>query len=254
MIPRAEIAAAYERLGAGPVAVRSSATAEDLPDASFAGQHDTVPRRHRHRRAARGDREMLGFAGRRPGGRPTGRRAGSTETVRMAVVVQRMVDAATAGVLFTANPLTGRRTEMLVDAARGLGTTVVDGAAAVDHYVLDGVGAGRSRLPDPRHSWPSCGPPGSGCKPPSAARRTWSGRSTPTASCGCCSRGRSPRSSRCRRRPATCAVYLEFGHVQGMLQPVTPMGMSTLKTVVAMSRRSASGWRSSTSAAGCTAT
>ncbi|RBL81800.1 hypothetical protein DDE05_41975, partial [Streptomyces cavourensis] len=43
-----------------------------------------------------------------------------------------------AGVLFTADPLTGRRGVCVVDAAPGLGTTVVDGAAAVDHYVLDG--------------------------------------------------------------------------------------------------------------------
>ena len=48
-----------------------------------------------------------------------------------------MVAPAVAGVLFTANPLTGRRDEMAVDAAPGLGTAVVDGTAAVDHYVLD---------------------------------------------------------------------------------------------------------------------
>ncbi|MGW6568629.1 PEP/pyruvate-binding domain-containing protein [Streptomyces sp. NPDC054975] len=58
--------------------------------------------------------------------------------VRMAVVVQRMVDADVAGVLFTANPLTGSRGASVVDAAPGLGTAVVDGTAAADHYVLDG--------------------------------------------------------------------------------------------------------------------
>src|SRR4029453_10604933 len=58
------------------------------------------------------------------------------DAVRMAVVVQQMVDAEVAGVLFTANPLTGSRSEMMVDAAPGPGTTGVAGAAAVDHYVL----------------------------------------------------------------------------------------------------------------------
>ena len=46
----------------------------------------------------------------------------------MAVVVQRMIDPAVAGVVFTANPITGTRTEMVIDAVRGLGDKVVDGA------------------------------------------------------------------------------------------------------------------------------
>ena len=142
VVPAAEIVAAYEQLGAGPVAVRSSATAEDLPDASFAGQHDTVLDvtgaddllaavatcwASLHSARAVAYREAHGIA---------------HDTVRMAVVVQRMVDAEVSGVLFTANPLTGNRTEMMVDAAPGLGTAVVDGAADADHYVL---GDGRRR-------------------------------------------------------------------------------------------------------------
>jgi len=51
----------------------------------------------------------------------------------MAVVVQRMLDPAVAGVAFTANPITGTWTEMVVDAVAGLGTRVVDGSAAADH-------------------------------------------------------------------------------------------------------------------------
>lgn len=139
VIPEAEIVAAYERLGAGPVAVRSSATAEDLPEASFAGQQDTVlnvtgtsdliaairkcwDSLHTVRATAYRDARQIDH-----------------QAVRMAVVVQRMVAPSVAGVLFTANPVTGRRDEMAVDAAPGLGTTVVDGAVTVDHYVLDGV-------------------------------------------------------------------------------------------------------------------
>ena len=120
------------------MAVRSSATAEDLPDASFAGQQDTIlnvtgtaeliaaietcwDSLHSDRATAYRDARQIDH-----------------QTVRMAVVVQRMITPTVAGVLFTANPLTGRRDEMAVDAAAGLGTTVVDGAATVDHYVLDG--------------------------------------------------------------------------------------------------------------------
>src|SRR5688500_4158512 len=140
VVPAAEVVAAYAGLGAGPVAVRSSATAEDLPDASFAGQHDTVL-------GVTGPDELLAaittcWESLRSARAVAYREAHDIghDTVRMAVVVQRMVDAEVSGVLFTANPLTGNRTEMMVDAAPGLGTTVVDGAADVDHYVL-GAGA-----------------------------------------------------------------------------------------------------------------
>ena len=54
----------------------------------------------------------------------------------MAVVIQRMLDPAVARVPFTANPITGTWTEMVVDAVAGLGTRVVDGSAAADHYVI----------------------------------------------------------------------------------------------------------------------
>ena len=58
-------------------------------------------------------------------------------TVSLAVVVQRMVDAAVAGVLFTANPVTGRRHEAVIDASPGLGEAVVSGAVNPDHFVVD---------------------------------------------------------------------------------------------------------------------
>ncbi|MBW8767671.1 MAG: hypothetical protein JF630_16120, partial [Geodermatophilales bacterium] len=61
---------------------------------------------------------------------------------RLAVVVQQMVDVAVAGVLFTANPVTGRRSETVIDAAPGLGEAVVSGVVNPDHFVLDkGTGA-----------------------------------------------------------------------------------------------------------------
>ncbi|MFB6725948.1 PEP/pyruvate-binding domain-containing protein [Kribbella sp. NPDC056345] len=132
------IRAAYAALGAEvPVAVRSSATAEDLGFASFAGQQDTYL-------------DVVGAdavldAVRRCWASLWTDRAWSyretnevdQDTVAVAVVVQRMVDAKAAGVLFTANPLTGRRNEAVIDAAPGLGEAVVSGAVNPDHFVVD---------------------------------------------------------------------------------------------------------------------
>ena len=119
------------------MAVRSSATAEDLPFASFAGQQDTFL-------------NVVGFdavlaAARQCWAslwtdRAVSYRAAhgiSPSAVSLAVVVQRMVDAAVAGVLFTANPVTGRRHEAVIDASPGLGEAVVSGAVNPDHFVVD---------------------------------------------------------------------------------------------------------------------
>ncbi len=131
---------AYRVLGNGeaiPVAVRSSATAEDLPSASFAGQQETylnivgiealLTAVRRCWASLWTDRAVMYRAS--PGLDP--------RTVRMAVVVQRMVQASTAGVLFTANPLTGKRREIMIDANPGLGEAVVSGATNPDHFVVN---------------------------------------------------------------------------------------------------------------------
>jgi pyruvate,water dikinase len=136
---RGEILGAYERLGAAAVAVRSSATAEDLPHASFAGQHETLLN-------VTGVDALVG-ADRRCWDSLSSERAVAYRAaagvaghaVRMGVVVQRMVDPVAAGVLFTANPITGTRRQMVVDATPGLPDAVVDGSATADHYVLDGL-------------------------------------------------------------------------------------------------------------------
>ncbi|PYC75895.1 pyruvate, water dikinase [Micromonospora arborensis] len=234
VIPAAEVVAAYERLGAGPVAVRSSATAEDLPDASFAGQQDTVLN-------VTGTDALLAAIGKCWASLHTDRatayrdaRQIDHQAVRMAVVVQRMITPTVAGVLFTANPLTGRRDEMAVDAAAGLGTIVVEGAATVDHYVLDGVPRDdtgcltSAHLTDLRETGERL-QAHFGCPQDvewaiDADGVRWLLQSRPITSLF----PLPPDTGKPLPR-----VYLEFGHVQGMLQPVTPMGMSTLRTQIA---------------------
>ena len=118
----------------GRVAARSSAVGEDARDASFAGQHTTVlnaasaaglihavieVRQSAHSVSALAYRERMHIAG----------------PPRIGVVVQRLVDADCAGVLFTRNPATGAR-ERLIEAAWGLGETVVSGAVVPDSYRL----------------------------------------------------------------------------------------------------------------------
>ena len=130
--------AAYERdLKGATVAVRSSATAEDLPDASFAGQQDTYL-------GVLGQTALLDAIRRCWASLFTERavvyradRQIDPRQVALAVVVQRLVDVRTAGVLFTANPITGRRREAVIDAAPGLGEAVVSGATNPDHFVVD---------------------------------------------------------------------------------------------------------------------
>ena len=130
------VRAAYLALGGGPVAVRSSATAEDLPGATFAGQQDTfldVEGTEAVLDAVRGCWASL-WSGRAVAYRE--RLGLDPASVAMAVVVQRMVPADTAGVLFTADPVTGRRDRVVVDAARGLGEAVVSGRVTPEHLVV----------------------------------------------------------------------------------------------------------------------
>ncbi|WP_344841399.1 PEP/pyruvate-binding domain-containing protein [Nonomuraea dietziae] len=119
------------------VAVRSSATAEDLPYASFAGQQDTylnVVGAEAVQDAVRRCWASLWTD------RAVAYRASNGidhAAVRLAVVLQRMVEAEVAGVMFTANPVTGRRREAVIDAAPGLGEAVVSGAVNPDRFVVD---------------------------------------------------------------------------------------------------------------------
>ncbi|MGZ8749395.1 MAG: PEP/pyruvate-binding domain-containing protein [Pseudonocardia sp.] len=133
----AAVTTAYRALGGGPVAVRSSATAEDLPTASFAGQQDTYLN-------VVGAEALLDAVRRCWASLWTDRAVayradlgiGDAE-VRLAVVVQKMVDAQVAGVLFTADPVSGRRSRAVLDASPGLGEAVVSGMVNPDHLAVE---------------------------------------------------------------------------------------------------------------------
>jgi pyruvate,water dikinase len=144
--PQAALDAACAELGEGPVAVRSSACAEDSETASYAGQQETylnvvgaddVGRRIVDCWASFFSERALFYRARK----------GSLDDLRMAVVVQRMVDPRKSGVLLTVDPVQRRRDRMVVEAIFGLGEQVVSGHATPDHYVIDRTGASkRERL------------------------------------------------------------------------------------------------------------
>ena len=126
----------YRRMGGGSVAVRSSATAEDLPQAAFAGQQETFL-------GVSGERALLDAVRRCWASLWSDRAISyreqhglSQSPVKLAVIVQRMVAADVAGVMFTANPVTGARDETIIEASAGLGEALVSGLVTPDHFVL----------------------------------------------------------------------------------------------------------------------
>jgi pyruvate, water dikinase len=133
---REAIEGAYRALGDEPaVAVRSSACAEDSEAASYAGQQETylhvrgvdeVVRRVRDCWASFFSERALFYR----------ERKGSLGDLGMAVVVQRMVTAEVAGVLFTCDPVQRRRDRMVVEAVFGLGEAAVSGHVTPDHFVI----------------------------------------------------------------------------------------------------------------------
>ena len=143
---RADILGAYRQLGEQSetdgdsdsepfVAVRSSATAEDLPDASFAGQHETILNVTAEDLVDRVTECWASLFTERAVHYRNTHEFDHSE-VDIAVVVQRMVDADKSGVMFTRHPSTGDR-EMIVESAWGLGEAVVSGMVSPDHYVID---------------------------------------------------------------------------------------------------------------------
>jgi pyruvate,water dikinase len=131
------VRAAYERLGGGMVAVRSSATAEDTADASFAGQQEThlnITGAERVMDAMRSCWASLYEA------RAIAYRAQcgiDSRDLAIAVVVQRMVQSERSGVAFSCDPLTHDHSVIIIEAVRGLGEALVSGAVTPDMYVVD---------------------------------------------------------------------------------------------------------------------
>ncbi|HEX5415514.1 MAG TPA: PEP/pyruvate-binding domain-containing protein, partial [Chloroflexota bacterium] len=130
------IVAAYLALGGEAVAVRSSATAEDLPEGTFAGQHDTFLNVVGEAAVLNAVRQCWASLWTDRAIAYRDRQGLDHRTVKLAVVVQRLVPAEVAGVLFTANPVTGARDEIVVDASPGLGEAIVAGLVTPDHYVI----------------------------------------------------------------------------------------------------------------------
>lgn len=135
---------AYDELitqcgGEVPVAVRSSATAEDLPDASFAGQQDTYLWINGY--AGVTDHIRQCWASLYTSRAIIYRLKNSIpdEGLSMAVVVQKMVNARTAGVAITMNPSNGDRSKIAIDASWGVGETVVSGLVTPDNILMDKV-------------------------------------------------------------------------------------------------------------------
>ena len=120
----------------GPVAVRSSACAEDSEGASYAGQQESylnvdglpgvLAKIVECWLSFFADRAVF-YRGEK----------GSLGDVAIAVIVQEMIDSKKSGVLFTIDPVQGRKDRMVVEAAFGLGENVVDGRQTPDHYALD---------------------------------------------------------------------------------------------------------------------
>jgi len=131
-----QVIKAYRQLRNGAVAVRSSATAEDLPEAAFAGQQETFLN-------VVGERALLESV-RACWASPWSERAilyrshqdVDQASVRLAIVVQKMVQADVAGVMFTANPVSGATDESVIDANPGLGEAVVGGLVTPDQFVV----------------------------------------------------------------------------------------------------------------------
>jgi len=143
----AEVAAAHAELAqrAGDeelaVAVRSSSVAEDAAEHSFAGEHDTylwvrgaeeVDRRLRECWASLVTARAVAY-------RREAARSGRPDELAMAVVVQQMVPARSAGVLMTLNPVNGDRSKVVVESVWGLGEPLVAGEATPDRFVVDKV-------------------------------------------------------------------------------------------------------------------
>ncbi|WP_426989454.1 PEP/pyruvate-binding domain-containing protein [Pseudarthrobacter sp. Y6] len=268
----AAVEQAYAALGDNvPVAVRSSATAEDLPSASFAGQQDTYLNVVGSAAVVEAVRECWASLWTDRAVSYRASRGIDPAAVALAVVVQRMVDATAAGVLFTANPLTGRRHQAVIDASPGLGEAVVSGAVNPDHFVVDPL-TGRvleRRLGDKRIAVRPI--PGGGTRTLAISNGGAAACLTDKQAAELAALGRrvedhfgSPQDIEwaiagdgrlwlTQSRPITTLfpvpqrasdgegtrVYLCFSLAQGLVRPITPMGLSAFRLIASSVARAA---------------
>jgi pyruvate,water dikinase len=249
---------AYRTLGDRvPVSVRSSATAEDLPFASFAGQQDTFLN-------VVGEDAVVDAVRRCWASLWTDRAVSYRETngidhttAYLAVVVQRMVHSAVSGVLFTANPVTGTRDQVVIDASPGLGEAVVSGAVNPDHFVVSGSEIVERRPGDKRFAIRSL--PGGGTEHvelgendqpcltdeqvhalAELGRRTQAHYGSPQDIEWAIDAGGTPHLT--QSRPITTLfplpdnakpgrVYFCFSLAQGLERPITPMGRAAFREI-----------------------
>ena len=158
-----------------PVAVRSSATAEDLPDASFAGQQDTYLWLTRCRDASASTCAAAGPRSTPAAPSSTGcATASPNDDLSMAVAVQKMVNARASGVAMTMDPSNGDRSKIVIDASWGVGEMVVSGPGHARQPA-----ARQGDALDRRASTSATSTPSSSPTPPAA--RSSSARSSPSA-------------------------------------------------------------------------
>jgi len=135
---KTKIIKAYEKLGKNAlVAVRSSATAEDLPTASFAGQQDTYLN-------VQGKQKLLEYTKKCWASLFNPRaifyrhkQNFPIEKVQLAVVVQKQVSSDISGIMFTANPITNNKNEIIIEAVYGLGEAIVSGSVTPDTFIVN---------------------------------------------------------------------------------------------------------------------
>lgn len=131
----AAVREAYRQLG-GRVAVRSSATAEDLPEASFAGQQESFLGVHGEAAVLQAVRDCWASLWAPRAVHYREQQGFDHQAVALSVVVQEMVEAEAAGVMFTVNPVTGAAGELTITASWGLGEAVVSGMVTPDTYTV----------------------------------------------------------------------------------------------------------------------
>ena len=240
---RNEITTAYSRYG--KVAVRSSATAEDLPGTSFAGQQDTFLNVEGEEALLRAVVDCWSSLWTSRAIIYRDRNRIRQDEVSLAVVVESMVQSESSGVMFTVNPLTGVRTETVINATFGLGELLVSGRIEPDEYIVDeATGEIKSLRIGSKND-------------DSGKQALTDGQMQTLTGIGSKIHGLygSPQDIEwalvgdtfyvLQSRPVTglypvlenvplspLKVYGSFAHVQGVLQPMTPLGRDTIRQTI----------------------